>query len=61
VFLLQQLFDWLVLMPARTVALYAIVPVCSLPPLAAIGCWFWLSALLMAETTADRQTCVLLL
>lgn len=40
-FLLQQLFDWLVLMPARTVALYAIVPVCSLPPLAAIGCWFW--------------------
>jgi hypothetical protein len=41
VFLLQQLFEWLVLMPARVVALYAIVPVCSLPPLAAIGSWFW--------------------
>jgi len=41
VFLLQQLFDWLVLMPARMVALFAIVPVSSLPALAAIGSWFW--------------------
>ena len=39
--LLQLLFEWLVLMPARMVAIFAIVPVASLPAVAAIGTWFW--------------------
>jgi uncharacterized membrane protein YidH (DUF202 family) len=39
--LLQLLFEWLVLMPARALAFIAIVPVASLPAVAAICTWFW--------------------
>jgi len=41
VFLLQLLFEWLVLTPARIIAFFAIVPVALLPAVAAMGTWFW--------------------